>query len=199
MSPRQERHWFGTEHAKKGLVYLIVELHSTSFDGATIHSSRTEHHRNINMPARTSARPSSPSGPPHKASSQKLSSRKTTTASAVDIPDEGPSTSLRMRICEVFGDAQKSTAGHRKSATSLRKIQEECCYMFPHVRGQKNQEDEFGEDDFNVEVARCVIRLMGVKKSEGVGDRLVKFLGLFLRRATDKGKLTEHNFRKSGC
>ncbi|KAL8922423.1 MAG: hypothetical protein Q9208_005145 [Pyrenodesmia sp. 3 TL-2023] len=138
------------------------------------------------MPGRTSARPSSPSGPPHKTSSQKLSSRKTTTVSAVDIPDEGPSTSLRMRICEVFGDAQKSTAGHRKSATSLRKIQEECCYVFPPVRGQKKQEDEFGEDDFNVEVARCVIRLMGVKKSEGVGDRLVKFLGLFLRRATDK-------------
>lgn len=59
--------------------------------------------------------------------------------------------------------------------------------MFPRVRGQKKQEEEFGEDNFNVEVARCVLRLMGVKKSEGVGDRLVKFLGLFLRRATDKG------------
>ncbi|KAL8761371.1 MAG: hypothetical protein Q9184_002503 [Pyrenodesmia sp. 2 TL-2023] len=134
----------------------------------------------------TSARPSSASALPHKASSQKLKSRRTTTASAVDIPDEGPSTFLRTRICEVFSEAQKSTAGHRKSATSLRKIQEECCYVFPHVRGQKKQEEEFGEDDFNVEVARCVLRLMGVKKSEGVGDRLVKFLGLFLRRAADK-------------
>lgn len=39
-----------------------------------------------------------------------------------------------------------------------------------------------------MEIARCVIRLVGVKKSEGVGDRIVRFLGLFLRHATEKGK-----------
>lgn len=84
----------------------------------------------------------------------------------------------------MFSDAQKSTAGHRKLAVGLRKIQEECCYE-PSNAQRRDQED-FGEDDFNVEVARCVIRLMGVKKSEAVGDRMVKFLGLFLRRASDR-------------
>lgn len=64
----------------------------------------------------------------------------------------------------------------------LRKLQEACCYESDQRR------QEFGEDDFNVEIARCVIRLMGVKKSEGVGDRILKYLGLFLRHASDKGK-----------
>lgn len=105
------------------------------------------------------------------------------------VPDEGPSTSLRLRICNVFGDAQKTTAGHRKLTIVLRKIQEICCYNSP-----SNQDgDDFKEDDFNVEIARCIIRIMGVKKSEGAGDRLIKFLGLFLRHASDKGR-----YRHSG-
>lgn len=65
----------------------------------------------------------------------------------------------------------------------LRKIQEACCYEQANSQGQ----DGFEEDDFNVELARCVIRLMGVKKSESVGDRIVNYLGLFLRHASDKG------------
>lgn len=69
---------------------------------------------------------------------------------------------------------------------SLRKVQEACCYE-PINPSNRRQED-FGEDDFNVEVARCIIRLMGVKKSEGVGDKLVRFLGLFLRHACEKGR-----------
>ncbi len=28
---------------------------------------------------------------------------------------------------------------------------------------------------------------MGVKKSEGVGDRMIRFLGFFLRYASEKG------------
>ena len=68
---------------------------------------------------------------------------------------------------------------------NLRKVHTACCYE-PTKPGKKD--DGFGEDDFNVEMARCVIRLVGVKKSEGVGDRIVKFLGLFLRHASEKGR-----------
>lgn len=69
----------------------------------------------------------------------------------------------------------------------LRKIQEACCYELPNTKTQKSE--DYGEDDFNVEIARCVIRLMGVKKAEGVGERIVRFLGAFLRHASEKGKL----------
>ncbi|KAI4085885.1 MAG: hypothetical protein LQ344_008045 [Seirophora lacunosa] len=136
------------------------------------------------MPSGVSARSSSTSQTAYNESSQKLSTRRIAASSPVEIPDEGPSTSLRTRVCEIFRDAQRSTAGHRKLATSLRKVQEACCYEVPNAQG-KNQ-DQFGEDDFNVEVVRCMIRLLCVKKSEGVGDRIVNFLGVFLRRASEK-------------
>lgn len=68
----------------------------------------------------------------------------------------------------------------------LRKIQEKCIY---EPSNGKRSNNTFGEDDFNVEFARCVTRLMSVKKSESVGDRLVRFVGLFLRHASEKGKI----------
>ncbi len=42
------------------------------------------------------------------------------------------------------------------------------------------------EDDFNEEIARCIVHLLGVKKSEPVGDRTVRFLGLFLHYASER-------------
>lgn len=69
---------------------------------------------------------------------------------------------------------------------SLRKIQEACCYE--PTSAKNTSMEEFGEDDFNVEIARCLIRLMTVKKSEGVGERVVRFVGGFLKHASDKGE-----------
>lgn len=57
------------------------------------------------------------------------------------------------------------------------------------MNSKSNNGEECGEDNFNVEMARCAIRLMGVKKSEIVGDRVVKFLGFFLKHASDKGQV----------
>ncbi|KAL8999044.1 MAG: hypothetical protein Q9169_002042 [Polycauliona sp. 2 TL-2023] len=136
------------------------------------------------MPGRVSTRNAESSLAAHKTPSQPARSRRTTALSNIAIPDEGPTSSLRTRICLIFGDAQKSTAAHRKLVVNLRRIQEECCYEPTNRRA--HDDGDFGEDDFNVEIARCVIRLMGVKKSEGAGDRILRFLGMFLRRANDK-------------
>ena len=106
-------------------------------------------------------------------------------SSTASIPDEGPSTDLRVKICAIFGDAQKSMAGHRKLVVSLRKIQESCCYE-PQKPGKGNL-DEFDENDFNIELARCIVRILPIKKTEPVGDRIIKFLGQFLKHAGEKG------------
>jgi condensin complex subunit 3 len=71
---------------------------------------------------------------------------------------------------------------------NLRKIQEACCYEPTKANAKNSADDDFDEEQFNNEVLRCVIRLMPVRKSEGVGDRVVRFLGLFLRHATEKGE-----------
>ncbi|KAK3073366.1 chromosome condensation complex Condensin, subunit G [Teratosphaeriaceae sp. CCFEE 6253] len=114
--------------------------------------------------------------------------RKTSTRNSsptADVPDEGADTSLRRAVCQVFSDAQKSTAGHRKAIIALRKIQEACCYEpVSHKKGK--QTEDFDADDFNGEVVRCILRVLPVRKSEPVGDRVVRFLGTFLSVASQK-------------
>ncbi|MCJ1310382.1 hypothetical protein MMC25_004046 [Agyrium rufum] len=131
------------------------------------------------MPGRISARASGASRVSRKSSVPTLKSR-----ASFDIPNEGPDTALRTKIGSIFADAQKSTAGHRKLVTSLRKVQEACVYE--PVRPGTNGGETFGEEEFNGEVARCVLRVVAVKKSETVGDRVVRFLGIFLRHASEK-------------
>lgn len=84
----------------------------------------------------------------------------------------------------MFRDAQRTTATHRKLAVNLRKIQGNCCYepAYPN----QSQVEEFDEEAFNHEFVRCVIRVMPVKKSESVGERVIRFVGLFLRHASEK-------------
>ena len=99
-------------------------------------------------------------------------------------------------MAQVFGDAQRTTATQRKLVVNLRKIQEACCFEPPDTnkKGGKKGEDEvqedFDEEEFNNEVVRCVLRVLGVKKSEPVGDRVIRFLGVFLKHASEKGTVT---------
>jgi condensin complex subunit 3 len=110
-------------------------------------------------------------------------------AAVVEPPDEGAPTALRERICGIFADAQRGAVTQRKSAVGLRKIQELCCYETeaPRKHAFAGDAGAFDENDFNEEVGRCVLRVLFVKKSEPVGDRLVRFLGLFLKHASNKG------------
>jgi condensin complex subunit 3 len=149
------------------------------------------------MPSRVGARASSAT------STRKSSAPPSGGAPAVFIPDEPSlptsSPNLRANIVEVFADAQRATTGHRKLVVRLRKIQEYCCGLrAPAQKGKKGRtslgglgfDDPEGvaEKEFNAEISRCVLRVLVLKKAEGAGDRVVKFLGTFLKAATDKGK-----------
>lgn len=112
----------------------------------------------------------------------------------MEIPDEGPETSLRTQIAQIFVDAQKSTATQRKLIVTLRKIQEACCFEPQETskkggkKGRDESHEEFDEEEFNNEIVRCVLRILSVKKGEPVGDRLIRFMCLYLKHATEKGK-----------
>lgn len=41
-----------------------------------------------------------------------------------------------------------------------------------------------------MEVTRCILRILPIKKTESVGDRVIRFLGLFLNHASEKGGLS---------
>ena len=141
------------------------------------------------MPARASTRSTrSSAGAPAKAPSARAStaSRASSTAN-VDIPSETPDNALRAQVAAVFREAQRTTASHRKLAVTLRKLQEACCFEPTSVKkSATNTTADFDEDDFNTEFVRCVLRVMPIKKSEGVGEKTIRFIGLFLRHAVDK-------------
>ncbi|EER27594.1 HEAT repeat containing protein [Coccidioides posadasii C735 delta SOWgp] len=149
------------------------------------------------MPARAGTRASS------VASTRKSSVPPSTTGANVFIPDEPaePSTSpnLRPSVVEIFADAQRSTTGHRKLVVRLRKIQEGCCGLRSlKDKGRSGERRESGlfegfgekekpaEREFNIEVSRCLLRVLSVKKTEGAADRVLKFLGAFLTATTEK-------------
>ncbi|KAI2601893.1 condensin subunit Cnd3 [Hypoxylon sp. NC1633] len=141
------------------------------------------------MPARVSSRSTRTSAAvSHKPSSTTLTSRASAasrvSSSSIDIPQEVPDSELRSQICGIFRDAQKTTATHRKLVVNLRKVHEACCYE--PTRPNKTSPTDFHEADFNNEFSRCVLRVMPVKKSEGVGEKTIRFVGLFLRHANDK-------------
>ncbi|PYI00626.1 hypothetical protein BO78DRAFT_401960 [Aspergillus sclerotiicarbonarius CBS 121057] len=110
------------------------------------------------------------------------------------LPEAIPN--LRRDVCSIFADAQRSTTGHRKLVVRLRKLQEACCGISQKSSkkdGKKAQaelllpsEETLPEKEFNVEVSRCALRILPIKKSEPVGDRLLRFLGAFLTQAAEK-------------
>lgn len=147
------------------------------------------------MPARASTRSTrssagaSKSAVPRASTTSRAStvSRASSTANT-DIPSETPENALRTQVAAVFREAQRTTASHRKLAVTLRKVQEACCFEPTSVKQSATAAaaSGFDEDDFNTEFVRCVLRVMPIKKSEGVGEKTIRFIGLFLRHAVDK-------------
>ncbi|KAL4995432.1 nuclear condensing complex subunit [Aspergillus recurvatus] len=149
------------------------------------------------MPSRVSARSTSTAS--RKGSTQTATSGRAGSATpSFAIPDEPalPEAvpTLRRDVSAIFADAQRSTTGHRKLVVRLRKTQEVCCGI-----SQKNSkkdgsaegrlipsEETIPEKEFNVEVGRCVLRILSIKKTEPVGDRILRFLGNFLTHASEK-------------
>lgn len=134
------------------------------------------------MPARTSARSTRPSTATKGSSARgSAASRDSTTIQeSIDTPESV----LRNRIASIFHDAQKTTATHRKLAVNLRKIHETCCYE--PATGKTSASEEFDENAFNHEFVRCVLKVMPIKKTEGAGEKCIRFIGFFLRLANDK-------------
>ncbi|KAL4882214.1 nuclear condensing complex subunit [Aspergillus karnatakaensis] len=153
------------------------------------------------MPSRVSARSTSSTGG-RKGSAQTTGSRAGSATPSFAIPEEPalPEAvpNLRRDVCAIFADAQRSTTGHRKLVVRLRKIQEVCCGI-PQKSSKKGSKDTgeptarlipgeetIPEKEFNVEVGRCVLRILSIKKTEPVGDRILRFLGSFLTHGSEK-------------
>lgn len=137
------------------------------------------------MPARTSNRSTRTSAA--RQSNATVASRGSGASRGSSSPPEivdTPDSALRGKVCGVFRDAQRTTATHRKLVVNLRKIHESCCYE--PTDPKHSQSNDFDEEAFNHEFVRCVLRIMPIKKSESVGEKSIRFIGLFLRHAGEK-------------
>ncbi|KAF7936866.1 hypothetical protein BELL_0012g00420 [Botrytis elliptica] len=155
------------------------------------------------MPGKVSSRSSrtSASGS-RKSSTVEPNSRRSATSKSstpyVEIPEETPDNELRTQISSIFRDSQRNTASHRKLVVNLRKIQEACCYE-PTSKKNKTGAEDFEEEEFTYEFTRCVLRVMPIKKSESVGEKAIRFIGLFLRHANEKdNEVTPANEEEDG-
>lgn len=139
------------------------------------------------MPARTStarsARPSTATSRKASSASRTVSAASRASPIAVEYVDT-PDNALRGKIGAIFRDAQRNTATHRKLTVNLRKIHEACCYEPADQRSTTT--NDFDEETFNNEFIRCVLRIMPIKKSETVGEKSVRFIGFFLKHASEK-------------
>lgn len=156
------------------------------------------------MPGKVSSRSSRTSGSgSRKSSTAEPSSRRSATSSRasalyVEVPEETPDNELRTQISSIFRDSQRNTASHRKLVVNLRKIQEACCYE-PTSKKNKTGAEDFDEEEFTYEFTRCVLRVMPIKKSESVGEKAIRFIGLFLRHANEKdNEMTPANEEEDG-
>lgn len=149
------------------------------------------------MPGRVAAR--SNSATTRRSSAQPSAGRAPSVTPSIAIPDEPAlptsSPNLRRDVCAIFADAQRSTTGHRKLVVRLRKLQEICCGIAQKGKKNKDQEPEpvvipeeetVAEKEFNVEFGRCMIRVLPIKKSEPVGDRIIRFMDTFLAHSSEK-------------
>ncbi|KAJ5992120.1 hypothetical protein N7451_007844 [Penicillium sp. IBT 35674x] len=149
------------------------------------------------MPGRVAAR--STSAPTRRSSQQPSAGRAPSVTPSFAIPDEPSlpeaSPNLRRDVCAIFADAQRSTTGHRKLVVRLRKLQEICSGIAQKNKKGKEQDQEeivipeeetLPEKEFNVEIGRCMLRILPIKKSEPVGDRIIRFVDAFLAHASEK-------------
>lgn len=102
--------------------------------------------------------------------------------------------SLPNTIPQIFNDAQKPNANHRKHAIALRKIQEQCGLNSPIVEGQPQDIDEENEAKFNRAVIKCVNRILRIRKREPHADRIVRFIASFMQYTQQLGTIQGVHF-----
>ncbi|RPB03620.1 hypothetical protein L873DRAFT_1731528 [Choiromyces venosus 120613-1] len=111
-----------------------------------------------------------------------------TSAATSPAPEPSPPpvtyTPLQDAIATVFQSAQKTTAGHRKLAITMRSIWEHCAAGTGPL-GTLIGGGRVGEKAFVKEFTSFLNRVLVVKKSEVVGDRCLRFTDLFVRGLLD--------------
>ncbi|KAG0637178.1 putative nuclear condensin complex subunit 3 [Tuber brumale] len=141
------------------------------------------------MPARVAGSRSARTRAPRKRAPAAPEETPAATSPALEPSPPPPATytPLQDAIATIFQSAQKTTAGHRKLAITMRSIWEQCAAGTGPL-GTSIGGGRVGEKAFVKEFTGFLNRVLMTKKSEVVGDRCLRFIDLFVRGLLDKDK-----------
>ncbi|CAE6447053.1 unnamed protein product [Rhizoctonia solani] len=89
-------------------------------------------------------------------------------------------------IPEIFQQVQTSTANHNKNCVALAKSFSGCAGIYEEVKSRGGGIRLTGEKAFQLMFARMVNNVLPIKKGISNADRVIKFIGLFVKYITDK-------------
>lgn len=100
--------------------------------------------------------------------------------------------SLPTLIPAIFDQAQSSAATHKKNCVALHKVQIASAKIVEGGKGvrQDSEVKLVGERAFGEVVLDLLNRVLVVKRSTPPADRIVKFIGSYVRFIFEKGMLT---------
>ena len=87
----------------------------------------------------------------------------------------------------VFQQVQHNTANHKKNVINLHKLQQQAAKITePSSKGTGGKK-LVGEKTFNDAFVDMIDRTLPIKKGVTVADRVVKFVGAFVKHINEKG------------
>jgi condensin complex subunit 3 len=100
-----------------------------------------------------------------------------------------------MALAAIFTQAQTSLANHRKNCVNLYKIHVQAAGDVRH--NSKVTVKLVGEDEFARSFLDMVSRALVVKKGVASADRIIKFVGAYVKYINEKGLLDPHKYKYS--
>ncbi len=95
---------------------------------------------------------------------------------------------LGTSICQIFDQASGNVANHRKNFVELHKVHTELAQFTESLmKGKRELVKLVGEKDFQDTFKRSLARIFPLKKGEPAGDRIVKFVGGYIKHLNEKG------------
>jgi hypothetical protein len=88
----------------------------------------------------------------------------------------------------IFQQTQTSLANHRKNVVALAKLFSGCAGIYEEVKGRGGGIRLTGEKAFQTTFAKMVNNVLPIKKGVSNADKVVKFIGAFVKYITDKGE-----------
>lgn len=95
--------------------------------------------------------------------------------------------SLPAALGKIFDQAQHSVANHYKNVVSLHKLQLQVAAVTESVQGGKSVK-LVGERAFEETFVDMVNHILSVKKGIALADRIVKFVGGYVKYLNEKGE-----------